>query len=701
MALSPAAAEPNGTLVMFQNTHVIKLAIAIVFVFALTLEYSVSQHTTYAVTIGQRAQTRNPLQPTDKNIALGLDHFDAHCAGCHGSTGKGDIEKGKAVGAADLTSEEVQSKSDPELFRVISRGVPGTAMPAFGKTHSPTEIWHAVLFLRKLPTLTPDERAKLEAAIPAGARHKHGGQEHQHPDPQPHTHPDAEVHHEHPAQTPTAPATAQQQAATEHQHESPPAPKASPTQPEPMHEHGKQSAQQPAQMPSQQEHHHETQPPTEQPGEMKHEMPAHDMSNMGTEHAGHDLNAMMSTITGGPFRSMSAIGSGTSLMPASSPGYMWHWMKDDWMIMAHGNLIAGFNHQGGSRGINKAESENWFMLMAERDLGPGRLMLRGMFSAEPWTAPRRGFPELFQTGETFKGRPIIDAQHPHDLFMELAAAYNIKLSEHVALNFYGGPVAEPALGPVAFMHRMSAEENPAAPLGHHWQDSTHISHGVVTAGVTAWRFRFESSLFHGAEPDENRKDIEMGKLDSWSGRVWFAPTENWAFQLSYGHLVHPEAIEPGNLKRMTASIAYNRSWKDGNWANSLIWGRNHDLHGNSNAYLLESTVNFLDKNYFYTRMELVDKQGLLEENIFGRPGLDEFHPIGGGFESGNRFDQFFRVGAFTLGGVRDIVTESKLRVGIGADVTFYHVPDGLKAIYGSSPASFHVFLRIRPGKMQH
>jgi hypothetical protein len=169
---------------------------------------------------------------------------------------------------------------------------------------------------------------------------------------------------------------------------------------------------------------------------------------------------MMSTITGGPFRSMSAVGSGTSLMPASAPGYMWHWMKDDWMIMAHGNLIAGFNHQGGSRGVNKAESENWFMLMAERKAGPGQLMLRGMFSAEPWTAPRRGFPELFQTGETFEGRPIIDAQHPHDLFMELAAAYNIQLSEQVALNFYGGPVAEPALGPVAFMHRMAAAENP-------------------------------------------------------------------------------------------------------------------------------------------------------------------------------------------------------------------------------------------------
>jgi len=502
----------------------------------------------------------------------------------------------------------------------------------------------------------------------------------------------------------------QQQPAAEHQQHQTANPQQQPAQPpsQPQHEGHKmeQPATQPAQQtdPSHMQHQQQT-----KPGEMK-QMPGHDMSKMGSEPAGHDMSkmpgahdmaAMMSTITGGPFKAMTAIGSGTSLQPSTTPGYMWHWMKGDWMIMGHGDLKAGFNHQGGPRGINKAESQNWFMLMAERQAGPGRFMLRGMFSAEPWTAPRRGFPELFQTGETFKGRPIIDAQHPHDLFMELAAAYNISLSEHVALNFYGGPVAEPALGPTAFMHRMSAAENPAAPLGHHWQDSTHITHGVLTAGITAWRFRIESSLFHGAEPDENRKDIEMGKLDSWSGRIWFTPTPDWSMQFSYGHLVHPEALEPGNLTRMTASISHNRSWDDGNWATSLIWGRNHELHGNSNAYLLESTANFLDKNYLYTRMELVDKPGLLEENIFGRAGLDEFHPIGNGFELGDRFEQFFRVGAFTFGGVRDFVAASKLRVGIGADVTFYHVPDGLKPIYGSSPSSFHLFLRIRPGKMSH
>jgi hypothetical protein len=536
--------------------------------------------------------------------------------------GKADIDVGRTVGASDLTSKEVQSKSDADLFRIISNGVSGTSMPAFGKTHTSDEIRQIVSFIRKLPTLTPEERKELESYIPPSARHKHG----------------------------------------------PP------------------------------------QPP-EQAGEMSGEMPG-----MHHEHAGHteahgaephEMSAMISTITGGPFKAMQAIGSGTSLLPASAPASMWHWRVGDWMLMVHGDLKVGFNHQGGPRGVNKAESENWLMIMAERQAGRGRLMLRGMFSGEPATAPRRGFPELFQTGETYKGRPLIDAQHPHDLFMELAAGYTLPLSERVSIHFYGGPVAEPTLGPVAFMHRVSAAENPAAPLGHHWQDSTHITHGVITTGVTMGRFRAEGSVFHGAEPDEDRTDIELGKLDSWSARLWFTPTRDWSLQISHGHLVHPEALVPGNLSRTTASIAYNRPWRNGSSATSVIWGRNHEVHGNSNSYLLESTANFFDKNYLYTRLELVDKFGLLEENIWGRPGLATIHPSGDGFEIGERFDQPFRIGAFTFGGVRDVVSDPRWRVGVGADVTFYHVPGALTPIYGSSPTSFHLFLRFRPGKMGH
>src|SRR5438270_4712447 len=274
-----------------------KLIAAAVF-FTLLIAGYLSPRTIHASTPAQAVEAKNPLPATEKNMALGVDHFDAHCASCHAATGKGDTEKGKAVRAADLTSPDVQSKSDKELFDIIAKGVPGTAMPGFGKTHSPTEIWHTVLFLRKLPTLTPDERKKLVAAVPPEARH----------------HPQAQM-------------------PPEHHHDAPP-----PAPPPPQDR-------------SKMEHPH-----TEQPGEMKHDMPGHDMAKMNDAPAGqdmntmtgaHDMHALMTTITGGPFKAMQAIGSGTSLMPATSPMNMWHWMVGNWMIMSHANVIVDFNHQGG------------------------------------------------------------------------------------------------------------------------------------------------------------------------------------------------------------------------------------------------------------------------------------------------------------------------------------------------------------------
>jgi hypothetical protein len=430
------------------------------------------------------------------------------------------------------------------------------------------------------------------------------------------------------------------------------------------------------------------------PAEQSH---GHDAPAEKSPHDDHHAMDMMATVSGGPFRSMRALGSGTSLQPASAPMWMWHWMPGEWMVMLHGEFKVGFNHQGGPRGVGKAESQNWLMAMAERKAGPGRLMLRGMFSAEPLTMPHGGSPQLFQSGETYRGRPIVDAQHPHDVFMELAASYTIPLSERVSFQVYGGPVGEPALGPVAFMHRASAAENPAAPLGHHYQDSTHIAHGVVTAALTAGRFKFEGSVFNGREPDENRATIELDKLDSWSFRTWYTPTPNWAMQFSYGRLVEPESIEPGDIKRMTASVSYNRPLKKGNWASALVWGRNSKTSGDSNSYLLESTVNFLRKNYLYTRAEVGDREGLLINNVFGRRGAGI--PPGSPDEH-KAFHQMRRVSAFTFGGVRDLLVNEFWRVGLGADVTLYDKPASLDSIYGRQPASYRVFLRFRPGAKQ-
>jgi len=386
---------------------------------------------------------------------------------------------------------------------------------------------------------------------------------------------------------------------------------------------------------------------------------------------------------------MGRIGSGTSWQPASTRMNMLHKTSGDWLLMLHYNAVVGVNSQGGPRGVAKFESQNWFMPMAFRRVGNGTLELRSMFSFEPFTFPPGGSPLLFQTGETYKGQLLIDRQHPHELFMELSASYTMPLGDRGTWFGYFGYPGEPALGPTAFMHRASASENPAAPLSHHLQDSSHISFGVFTTGFTYRWFKLEGSVFNGREPGENRYNFEANPWNSRSARLSFAPNSNWSMQVSHGFLRSPEALEPGDVRRTTASISHNRVLKRGSWATSLIWGRNHESHdgeiSNLNGYVAESTVNFQDKNYLYTRLELVDKNQLLRAADRELLGITEHHPS-------------FRIGAYTFGGARDVWTKEKLSVAIGGDVTFYSKPATLDAIYGNNPTSYHLFLRFRPGK---
>jgi hypothetical protein len=404
-------------------------------------------------------------------------------------------------------------------------------------------------------------------------------------------------------------------------------------------------------------------------------------NDMGIRVGSSDTNVM----------SMGAMGSGTSWQPSSGPMHMFHKQAGDWLLMFHCNLVAGMNRQSGPRGVTKVESANWFMPMAYHKLGKGTVQLRGMFSFEPFTFPPGGSPLLFQTGETYKGQPLIDRQHPHDLFMELSVQYTLPVGERGTWFTYFGYPGEPALGPVAFMHRMSASENPSATLSHHLQDSTHISFGVLTTGFTYRWLKLEGSIFNGREPDENRYNFDSHKWNSRSARLSIMPNRNWTFQISHGFLRSPEGQEPDvDIRRTTASLQYNRLLNRGNWASAFIWGRNHasspgEVH-NLNGYTAESTVNFLDKNYLYTRLELVDKDDLLRPADKALLGIPQDHPS-------------FRIGAYTFGGVRDIWNTDTVSLGIGSDLTFFSKPAMLDRIYGSNPMGWKLFLRIRPGKM--
>jgi hypothetical protein len=378
--------------------------------------------------------------------------------------------------------------------------------------------------------------------------------------------------------------------------------------------------------------------------------------------------------------------SGTDAQPNSTPVSMLMTMKGNWMLMLHGVAFLNAVQQSGPRGDDKFFSTNWVMPMARRKLGNGTWTLRGMLSFEPATVTHRSYPELFQQGETAFGRPVVDGQHPHDFFMELAALYDLPIGEKTLLSFYGAPVGDPAMGPVAYPHRASASENPIATLGHHLQDSTHIAADVLTFGVTHRAVRVEASGFHGREPDEQRWDIDSGKIDSWSARLTINPGQNWSGQYSFGHLTSPEALHPDeNIDRMTASLTYNRPLTNGNWATLLLWGRNRNRPTGLiwNGYLAESTLRFSTHNYVWARFENVDRTNeLLLRNTF-EPASFEESIIG-------------RVQATTVGYDRDIDLIPHLATAIGGQITFYGVPDQIKPFYGSHPAGLVLFLRIRP-----
>ncbi len=373
--------------------------------------------------------------------------------------------------------------------------------------------------------------------------------------------------------------------------------------------------------------------------------------------------------------------AGTDAQPNSSPSAMLMRQRGQWRFMLHGQAFLNELQQTGPRGGDKLFSTNWIMPMAQRRFSRGVLTLRTMFSLEPATVSQRRYPELFQQGETAFGRPIIDAQHPHDFVMEIAAMYDYRLSENVLLSFYAAPVGDAALGPAAYPHRASASENPVAPLGHHLQDSTHIASDVITAGVTLGSFRFEGSGFHGREPDEHRWDVDSGGIDSWSGRLTVNLARNWSAQYSMARLHSPEATAPADdLRRMTASVSYNRPLHRGNWASTLLWGRNRDLASNNvgNSYLAESTLQFLGRNYAWMRLENVDRTN--ELLALGGPAPERY---------------FARVQAYTAGYDREIGHVPHLALAAGGQLTWYGVPEALRPQYGAHPLGALLFLRIR------
>jgi len=358
-------------------------------------------------------------------------------------------------------------------------------------------------------------------------------------------------------------------------------------------------------------------------------------------------------------------------------------MPDDtgWQFMQDGILRLMFDDQGSPRGETEFAAPNWWMGMGRKAFGTSALALTGMFSLDPATVGRTGYPEILQVGEALDGAPLVDRQHPHDLFMQLAGSWTMSLTDRTRLTFAGGPVGEPALGPVAFMHRASAAALPLAPLSHHTFDSTHIAFGVATIAVEDGPFTVEASLFNGREPDQNRWDFDFGPLDSVSARLWYRPTREWELQLSTGHLVHPEELDPGNIERTTASASWFRQNGGDFTAVAFGYGANATAGGTRSAGFVEASRS-RGKIVLSARAEMlqVETSLLLNRAIPAVAGEAAKDPVG----------------AITAAFTSEVGRWHGFEGAIGGALTLNVVPDALRAAYGSHPGAFQIFLQIRP-----
>ena len=400
----------------------------------------------------------------------------------------------------------------------------------------------------------------------------------------------------------------------------------------------------------------------------------------------HPAETSMSGILGIP---MNRDGSGTSWLPDSSPMVANHFSAGSWDLMFHYRAFVYYDRQNDAdraqRGDEQIGSVNWAMLMAGHDLAGGKLQLRSMLSAEPWTVGAAGYPLLLQSGESYHGQPLHDRQHPHDLFMELAAIYSHALGSNLGIQAYVAPVGDPASGPVAFPHRPSAADDPFAPLAHHWQDATHISYGVITAGLFSRTWKLETSLFNGREPDQDRTDFDYKgrSLDSYAARVTLNPAPAWSLSTSYAFLKSPEALEPdASEQRITASALNTRPIRTaGEWASALIYvGNKLENAGSwSNSVLAETNLAFDARNALFARVEYVDKTAA-DLDLSGPPP-----------------NARFAIGSAAVGYVREVLRYPGGSLGVGGRISLALVPGALAPVYGSrTPAGFSVYLRVRP-----
>jgi hypothetical protein len=415
------------------------------------------------------------------------------------------------------------------------------------------------------------------------------------------------------------------------------------------------------------------------------------MNMADTSMKGMGNHEMMMTSAYSLNLSMSRDGSGTSWVPDAGIGYMLMKMSGKTGLMFHGNIFLRYTKQDlfnkGNRNGDKFDAPNWFMGMINHPVGKkGWFTASAMISLDRLTEGGNGYPLLFQSGETWNGKKLVDRQHPHDLFSALTIGYSYAINKNTDVYGYLGYPGEPALGPPVFMHRNSAMNNPDAPLSHHWQDATHITFGVATLGFRYKIFKAEGSVFTGREPNENRYDFDKARFDSYSYRLSLNPNENWAFQFSQGFINGPEASEPNiDITRTTASVLCSKHFPvlKAHFDGALVWGLNSlNIGENENSLLLEGNLQFR-KSAVYSRYEFVQKSS------------DELDLVN---EFGNTR---FNINAVSVGYNHILLPGQSFDLSAGTKLTLNVIDKKLYPIYGKTPVGFEVYLQLRPPMHGH
>lgn len=407
------------------------------------------------------------------------------------------------------------------------------------------------------------------------------------------------------------------------------------------------------------------------------------------DHSGHDMKQMPSHAFSRNLP-MNRNSSGTAWNPDASPMYMWmkQSKKTDWML--HGNVFLRYTNtdifNNGKRGDDGFGAPNWVMGMMNHKVGKkGLFNATAMLSLDPLTEGGNGYPLLFQSGETYKGQRLVDRQHPHDLFSALSIGYTQALNKDIDVFGYIGYPGEPALGAPAFMHRVSSMNNPDAPLGHHWQDATHITFGVATLGFRYKNFKLEGSSFTGREPDEDRYDFDKPRFGSYSYRISYNPSANWALQFSQGFISEPEVLEPGvDVTRTTASVLYAKSMANNNHLSAaLIWGLNDKGSDHKEHSLLAEANYQVKKSAVFGRYEFIQKSAeeLELEDELGHKQFD--------------------IHVFSAGYNRSILQKGPVELAAGAKATINLPAKDLQPLYGKTPVGFQVYLQVRPVFHRH